>query len=38
MPILDYLVELQRFGGNPTPLVTAFPFQANRPSVPVFER
>ena len=38
IPILDYLVELQRFGGNPTPLVTAFPFQANRPSVPVFER
>lgn len=38
MPILDYLVELQRFGGNPEPLVTAFPFQANITSLPVFER
>ncbi len=38
IPILDYLVELQRFGGNPVSLVTVFPLQANIPSVPIFER
>lgn len=38
IPILDYLVELQRFGGNPEPLVTAFPLQADIPSLPIFER
>jgi len=39
IPILDYLVELQRFGGNPEPLViTAFPLQADIPSLPIFKR
>ena len=38
IPILDYLVELQRFGGNPVSLVTTLPLQADIPSVPIFER
>ena len=38
IPILDYLVELQRFGGNPVSLVNDLPLQANLPSVPIFER
>jgi hypothetical protein len=32
VPILDYLVELQRFGGNPPPLVSAIPLQLEVPS------
>lgn len=32
IPILDYLVELQRFGGNPPPLVSAIPLQLEVPS------
>jgi len=38
IPILDYLVELQRFGGNPVSLVTPLPLLAGIPSVPIFER
>lgn len=38
IPILDYLVELQRFGGNPVSLVNNLPLQADLPSVPTFER
>jgi transposase len=38
IPILDYLVELQRFGGNPPPLVSAIPLQLDRPSLPSFQR
>ena len=38
IPILDYLVELQRFGGNPVSLVTTLPLQVDTPSVPIFER
>ena len=33
IPILDYLVELQRFGGNPPPLVSAIPLQLEVPSL-----
>ena len=36
IPILDYLVELQRFGGNPVSLVTPLPLLADIPSVPIF--
>ena len=32
IPILDYLVELQRFGGNPPPLVSAIQLQLEAPS------
>ena len=32
IPILDYLVQLQRFGGNPPPLVSAIPLQLEVPS------
>jgi hypothetical protein len=32
IPILDYLVELQRFGGNPPPLVSVVPLQLEAPS------
>jgi transposase len=39
IPILDYLVQLQRFGGNPSPLVTDLPLhQADISSLPIFER
>ena len=38
IPILDYLVELQRFGGNPISLVTTHPLRADIPSDPIFER
>ena len=38
IPILDYLVELQRFGGNPVSLVTPLPLQPDIPSVPILER
>jgi len=37
IPILDYLVQLQRFGANPSPLVTDFPLQAQLSS-PFLER
>jgi hypothetical protein len=38
IPILDYLVQLQRFGGNPPPLVLALPLQTDLSSFPVSER
>jgi transposase len=38
IPILDYLVELQRFGGNPLPLASAIPLQLDRPSLLSFQR
>jgi len=38
IPILDYLVELQRFGGNPLPLVSAIPLQLDTPSLPTLQR
>ena len=38
IPILDYLVQLQRFGGNPVSLVSPLPLQVDIPSVPIFER
>ena len=38
IPILDYLVQLQRFGGNPPPLVSAPPLQTDLSSFPVSER
>jgi transposase len=38
IPILDYLVELQRYGGTPQPLVTVSPPKVDMPSVPIFER
>ena len=38
IPILDYLVELQRFGGNPVSLVTPLPLRADIPSAHIFER
>lgn len=38
IPILDYLVELQRFGGNPVSLIATLPLLADIPSVPIFGR
>ena len=38
IPILDYLVQLQRFGGNPPPLVSAIPLQLEAPSLPSAQR
>jgi len=38
IPILDYLVQLQRFGGNPSPLVSALPLQTELSSLPILER
>jgi transposase len=38
IPILDYLVQLQRFGGNPPPLVSAIPLQLEAPSLPCVQR
>ena len=38
IPILDYLVELQRFGGNPVSLIATLPLLADIPSVPIFAR
>ena len=38
IPILDYLVELQRYGGNPVSLVTTLPLRADIPSIPILER
>jgi predicted nucleic acid-binding Zn-ribbon protein len=35
IPILDYLVQLQQYGGKPIPLVSAIPRQLD---LPVFER
>jgi transposase len=38
IPILDYLVQLQQYGGTPSPLVTASPLQLDLPASPIFER
>jgi len=38
IPILDYLVQLQQFGGAPSSLVTATPLQLHIPASPTFER
>jgi transposase len=38
IPILDYLVELQRFGGNPLPLATVSLPKTDIPSLPICER
>ena len=38
IPILDYLVQLQRFGGNPPPLVSTIPLQLDLPASPICER
>lgn len=38
IPILDYLVQLQCFGGNPQPLVANFPLHTDMPSLPICER
>lgn len=35
IPILDYLVQLQQYGGRPSPLASAIPLQLD---LPVFER
>jgi predicted nucleic acid-binding Zn-ribbon protein len=37
IPILDYLVQLQCFGGSPTPLVSTLPLLADL-SLPILER
>lgn len=38
IPILEYLVQLQQFGGNPEPLVTATPLQLDMPASPIIAR
>jgi transposase len=38
IPILNYLVQLQQFGGTAPPLVTATPLQLNVPAPHIFER
>ncbi len=38
VPILDYLVQLQQYGGAPSSLVTAAPLQLDVPASPIFER
>jgi hypothetical protein len=38
IPILDYLVQLQQYGGSPSPLVSAIPLQLDLPASPFFER
>ena len=38
IPILDYLVQLQQYGGTPTSLVTATPLRLDIPASPTFER
>lgn len=38
IPILDYLVQLQQYGGTPSPLISAIPLQLDSPASPVFER
>ncbi len=38
IPILDYLVQLQQYGGSPSPLVSAIPLQLDLPASPIFER
>ena len=38
IPILDYLVQLQQYGGTPSALVTATPLQLDIPASPILER
>lgn len=38
IPILEYLVQLQQYGGTPTSLVTAAPPRLDIPASPTFER
>jgi hypothetical protein len=38
IPILDYLVKLQQYGGTPTALATASPLQLDIPASPIIER
>jgi transposase len=38
IPILDYLVQLQQYGGTPSALVTASPLQLDTPASPISER
>jgi transposase len=38
IPILDYLVQLQQYGGTPSPLVTATPLQLDVHASLIFER
>lgn len=38
VPILDYLVQLQQYGGSPSPLVSAIPLQLHLPAAPIVER
>jgi transposase len=38
IPILDYLVQLQQYGGSPSPLVSAIPLQLDLPAAPALER
>lgn len=38
VPILDYLVQLQQYGGSPSPLVSALPTQLDLPASPIFAR
>jgi len=38
IPILDYLVQLQQYGGTPMPLVTAPALPLDLPASPIFER
>jgi transposase len=38
IPILDYLVQLQQYGGAPSSLVTATPLQLDVPASPIIER
>jgi transposase len=38
IPILDYLVRLQQYGGTPSPVGTAISLQLDLPVSPIFER
>jgi len=38
IPILDYLVQLQQYGGSPSPFVSAIPLQLHLPASPILER
>jgi len=38
IPILDYLVQLQQFGGTPSALVSTTPRQSDIPALPFFAR
>jgi hypothetical protein len=38
IPILEYLVQLQQYGGTPSALVTASPLQLDTPASPIIER